>query len=334
MGSLAVSGSNVDWKRKVGETLIPTAVALGTGALVNYDNPAAYAISYAARQVFSKSCDSILKLSDKGLSRTINRVFPDYDLKRVTSQAVADLALSIASLTGAVLSFVWAHRFCEDQGYPLSLDWMVAGAAAGGVAHTIAEISMKRNCGKLLNRGFRPEVEAIPDILPPPNSNYVKKCCLEAGLAEDYLQDVYAFQSSEPEYQQTRTRLKSDVTVTRLQVASLSILKHIQARTQEAAAELFSQLDSSSLQALSQRVAQLTDREIADLKQSFVSPETPCPTNLLDLAQDIQEQAKILRDHPQFLEAFFDLPLPRKPAVETSPGLYELHRPSIVDYPE
>ena len=190
----------------------------------------------------------------------------------------------------------------------------------------------------LFTHGFIPEaVELLePDISGFENKKYVKNCCFEAGLTEQYLQTVYASDAlmPEPMYQQIATRLKPDVILTRLQVASLCILKHLQAKTKEGASDFLLQLDECSLQELSQKVALLTEQEIRDLKNSLSSPRNTYPVNLSDIFQGIQAQAKVLRDNSRFLEAFFDLPLPRKPATEISPGFYQLHIPNIADYPK
>lgn len=183
--------------------------------------------------------------------------------------------------------------------------------------------------GRIISQGFRPAVEPIPDVLDMRDAKYLKDCCIEAGLAETGLCDIYAFGSDKPCYQELRTTFMTNVKVTRQQVASLCLLKYLQGPTQDVTPE-----DSLALQALSQDVSQLTDQEIAEIRNYFAFPGNTCSSKLLNITQNIQAQASILREHPRFLEAFFELPLPRKAAEKIDESCYQLHIPDLSDYPE
>ncbi len=198
-------------------------------------------------------------------------------------------------------------------------------------------------CGQCKPRtitcGFQPTTEPQPDYSRS-HSKYVEDCCLEVGLIEPYLCNLYVFGKSEPITQITKTKLKPNTTITRLQVASLCILKYAIEKTKDTALIpdfLFGHaIDESTLQTLSLELSRLTDQELIDLRNSFTSLNE-CPASLLKIAQNIQAQVKILREDSQFLRAFFDLPLPRKPpnSIETPDTITTyLHIPNITDYPE
>ncbi|MBX9744326.1 MAG: hypothetical protein K2X08_03850 [Chlamydiales bacterium] len=199
------------------------------------------------------------------------------------------------------LTILEAYKFFLEAGYK--------SFVATSTSQQIIDATMQTNC-------FRPETDPFENPSFS-NTQYLAHSCVEAGLGEIYLQDFYAIgDDNNVVRQEHMMRFKSDITPTRLQVASLSLLKYLQHKTQNAVLEapdfLVQGINSSALQTLSEETSQLTEEEVTQLRECLAFGSS-CSSKLFEISEHIQTHAKTLRDSPQFLRAFFDLPLPQKP---------------------
>ena len=184
--------------------------------------------------------------------------------------------------------------------------------------------------------GYRPLIEPSQDIHRDPNAQYVKDCCHKAGLLNYSTLPVYVWNekdSWEPSGGET-TVANLNSPVTRLQVANLCILEYLRQLT---SGENRSYYTPDFFLGQDINIVHLTDQDARELRAFFGSSDAKCPDSLKEIADLITSDAKILRDQPRFLEAFFDLPLPRNPpTIVEGPDTVSAHChiPSIVDYPE
>ena len=113
--------ASMDWKKEAKETLLPVAASLATGALVNYNNTSAFAVSYFARQFFLKPWNSYLRVVTASLPRPVNQ-------KVSLISGVAILALQLA------IPLVVGYKVGQYAGYQISPNSWVFSSALGGMA--------------------------------------------------------------------------------------------------------------------------------------------------------------------------------------------------------
>lgn len=114
--------ASMDWQKEAKETVLPAAASLATGALINYNNTAAFAVSYFARQLFLKPWNSCLRVVAASLPKQVNQ-------KGALISGVAILALQLA------IPLVVGYKVGQYAGYQISPSSWVFSSALGGMAH-------------------------------------------------------------------------------------------------------------------------------------------------------------------------------------------------------
>lgn len=131
--------TSIDFKKEIKETILPSAASLATGALVNYNNPTAFAVSYIARQSFVKPWIFCLHLADTELTKKMNQIFPSYESKSALTKNIALVALGLAA------PFAVGYKASEYAGYEMSLLGCLVGSCVGGIAHVIVQRKLQED---------------------------------------------------------------------------------------------------------------------------------------------------------------------------------------------
>lgn len=131
--------TSIDLKKEIKETILPTAANLAAGALVNYNNPTAFAVSYIAKKSFLKPWIPCMQMVDSRLTKKMNQIFPSYEKKIALARSIALLAL------GIVTPLVVGYKVSQYAGYEISPLWWLVGSSVGGIAHTIVQKKLQED---------------------------------------------------------------------------------------------------------------------------------------------------------------------------------------------
>jgi thioredoxin 1 len=121
--------SSIDWKKEAKETFLPAAAGLAAGAVINCNNPTAFAVGYIAKESFSKPWLSCLLMANAKLTKTMNQNFPSFESKTLLTRGIAMIALNIAA------PLYVGYKISQYAGYEISPYGLFIGSSIGFLAN-------------------------------------------------------------------------------------------------------------------------------------------------------------------------------------------------------
>ncbi len=120
---------SIDWNKQAREHLLPVAAQLAGGALVNYNDPTAFAAYFIARKLFLTPWNLCVPTVDAGLSKLMHRILPSHEMGANVLKALTRDVLTTA------ISHTAAYKIAEYAGYPIiSPIWSFAASVIGDLA--------------------------------------------------------------------------------------------------------------------------------------------------------------------------------------------------------